>query len=73
LSRAVLDESDAEIAIALNVSPDAIKKIWLRIHQRAAIAPKLAEPALEVARQGTSPPAYHLEKVHPFRRRLPPR
>jgi hypothetical protein len=81
LSRAVLDESDAEIASALKVSPDAIKKIWLRIHQRvAATASELTEPAALDRRRGKERRRrllqylrYHLEEVRPFRRRLPPR
>lgn len=81
LSRAVLDESDAEIAGALKVSPDAIKKIWLRIHQRvAAVASELTEPAALDRRRGKERRRrllqylrYHLEEVRPFGRRLPPR
>ncbi len=53
LELALLNESDAEIAQALGVSPDAVKKTWRRVYERASrVAPHLAPPESEGAANG---------------------
>jgi DNA-binding CsgD family transcriptional regulator len=74
LQRALLDESDAEIAAALCVSPDAVKKTWARVHQRiAATAPNVHGEASPAAGRGKERRRrllqylrYHLEELRPF-------
>jgi hypothetical protein len=79
LSRAVMDDSDTEIAAALDVSNDTVKKTWLRVHQRvAAVAPELARDAPDALTRGKERRRrlihylrYHPEELRPFARRVP--
>jgi DNA-binding CsgD family transcriptional regulator len=76
LSRAMLDESDEEIAAALHLSREAIKKTWSRIHHRVAIVASelMREPPSEGARGRERRRRllqylrYHLEELRPFSR-----
>jgi hypothetical protein len=76
LARAVMDEADDEVAHALGVSDDAVKKIWRRIYERvAAVAPDLLAGATdgsgitrgkEKRRRLVRYLRYHLEELRPF-------
>ena len=76
LARAVMDEGDEEVAEALDVSGDAVKKIWRRIYERvAAVDPDLLcdlpEPSAlirgkEKRRRLVRYLRYHLEELRPF-------
>jgi hypothetical protein len=80
LARAVLDEGDDEVAQALEVSGDAVKKIWRRIYERvAAVDPDLLgdvpEPSSstrgkEKRRRLVRYLRYHLEELRPFEARI---
>jgi hypothetical protein len=71
-----MDEGDAEIAAALAVSDDAVKKIWRRIYERvAAVDPELLGGATdpseltrgkEKRRRLVRHLRYHLEELRPF-------
>lgn len=76
LVRAVMDEGDDEVADALGVSDDAVKKIWRRIYERAAaVDPDLLGGAMdrsgltrgkEKRRRLIRHLRYHLEELRPF-------
>ena len=68
LGRALLDETDEEIAAALGLSPSAVKKRWAAIYDRAAaVAPALfSEPPAEARPQ----PRRGQEKRRPLLRYL---
>jgi hypothetical protein len=80
LARAVMDEGDDEVAEALEVSGDAVKKIWRRIYERvAAVDHDLLggvpeRSALvrgkEKRRRLVRYLRYHLEELRPFGPRL---
>jgi DNA-binding CsgD family transcriptional regulator len=80
LLRAVMDASDADIADALGVSHDAVKKCWRRVFERTvAAAPDMFGDVLED--EGTRGKEkrrrllqylrYHLEELRPFARPRP--
>jgi DNA-binding CsgD family transcriptional regulator len=81
LARAVMDEGDEEVAEALGVSADAIKKIWRRIYERVAavdhdLVSDVAErsPIIrgkEKRRRLVRYLRYHLEELRPFSPREP--
>src|SRR5215204_1734578 len=76
LARAIMDEADADVAEALGVSGDAIKKIWRRIYERvAAVDHDLLGGGLERSavvrgkekrRRLVRYIRYHLEELRPF-------
>ena len=76
LARAVMDEGDDDVANALGVSDDAVKKIWRRIYERvAAVDPNLLGGATdqsgptrgkEKRRRLVRHLRYHLEELRPF-------
>jgi len=83
LARAVMDEADDEIADALSVSGDAVKKIWRRIYERAAaVEPQLLGGAAdrsaltrgkEKRRRLIRHLRYHLEELRPSAAKPPSR
>ena len=72
LEKALMDCSDREIAEALSVTPDAIKKRWRSIYTRMrTAAPELVPAGLGGADQRRQALQYlrqHLEEIRPFRR-----
>jgi hypothetical protein len=76
LARAVMDEGDEEVAEALGVSGDAVKKIWRRIYERvAAVDHELVSDVAERSpivrgkekrRRLVRYLRYHLEELRPF-------
>jgi len=76
LARAVMDEGDDEVADALGVSDDAVKKIWRRIYERVvAVDPDLLGGATdrsgptrgkEKRRRLIRHLRYNLEELRPF-------
>lgn len=76
LARAIMDEGDDDVAAALGVSGDAIKKIWRRTYERvAAVDHDLLGGGLEASaiirgkekrRRIVRYLRYHLEELRPF-------
>ena len=77
--RALLNESDSEIASAMTISLDAVKKTWRRAYDRVAMAaPSLLGKATAAAsnRRGTEKRRHlleylrdHLEELRPTSKR----
>ena len=77
--RALLNESDSEIASAMTISLDAVKKTWRRAYDRVAVAaPSLLGKATAAAsnRRGTEKRRHlleylrdHLEELRPTSKR----